>query len=920
MNNKTEKKKSDVRTEKDLLSLPARLLFVFLVVAVMVFVSPALASGATITTDKTKYSLGEPMIITGAGFTPGDPVNITVLRPDKVVDTLPTVTADASGGFVTTYYPPQIPGRYTITATDGVNSAETASTEADASYPFAQCADGSPTVGTCNWIGSDINAQNSIYYEGMSVPQRLILEGIPAQTGGNMRFGVMFTKAGKFSYDFLTNWSQAITVAHQDGLTGYAIGSCDNLGKSDTTTCNNLLGAHHYVVNVPGDPYVTTATTVPPGAKVQDRIDAYEIKYGARTIDVYADGDLGTVTLKDLGHDTAKGNFIYSGDSSKDSFNEFELDWTGSAPDVMIQFAGHLAMGGTSALMVSGTPPSGDPVGSYQLNWYPGSGNAGISGSSYHFYIDGLDYVGNTPNVSVGSIDNQITGAAVFTPPAPATQLTLKSAPTSAEIGNPIIVVVTENNTGNVALSAVSVTGSPCATWTAPAGFTGSLAVGATADFTCTFTAALPSPDTWSAQGQGTDPNGNPVPSANENQSGSVPVTISPATNLTLKSVSPSPAEIGSTVTVVVTEKNTGDVNLTGVSVTGGGSCASFTGGASTLAVGASTDFTCTFTAALPSPDTWSAQGQGTDPNGNPVPSANENQSGTVTVLQPHTTISIVPNVFETSPGENVILTISDTNDGGVPLTNASVVLTYGSPTVTVTFNLTNLTSGDTNHNGILDVSETWTWTYSVLISSTTTFNVAGNGTDPLGNYISPPSYPTEAANVTVKTIGTTRTLGFWQTHTNFTSYVFNLSSMQQYVGFIGTASTSTHKGNITNILAQGQSQLFGGFYAPISKTTTGVKRSQVDQARIQILQQLLAAKLNCAAFGCSTNTTNLIAQADADYLAGNTKAMLADANALNAFNNQGDTNAIPSTLPPTGSATPQTSQLYANLAFWDSP
>src|SRR5262249_58363370 len=78
---------------------------------------------------------------------------------------------------------------------------------------------------------------------------------------------------------------------------------------------------------------------------------------------------------------------------------------------------------------------------------------------------------------------------------------------------------------------------------------------------------------------------------------------------------------VGTTVTIVVTETNAGTASVTGVNVTGGDKCASFTGGATTLAAGASTDFTCTFTATAGA-NSWFADGHGTDQFGNPAPSA----------------------------------------------------------------------------------------------------------------------------------------------------------------------------------------------------------------------------------------------------------------------------------------------------------
>ena len=104
----------------------------------------------------------------------------------------------------------------------------------------------------------------------------------------------------------------------------------------------------------------------------------------------------------------------------------------------------------------------------------------------------------------------------------PATTLSVVgNPPTQVQQGTPVTITVHELNSGDDPLTNVSVTGSPCATWTPPAGFSGNLGVGQSADFTCTFTVNATTVN-WEANGQGTDSLGAAVPTAGEHQAGSV--------------------------------------------------------------------------------------------------------------------------------------------------------------------------------------------------------------------------------------------------------------------------------------------------------------------------------------------------------------------------------------------------------------
>src|SRR5262249_37271224 len=162
----------------------------------------------------------------------------------------------------------------------------------------------------------------------------------------------------------------------------------------------------------------------------------------------------------------------------------------------------------------------------------------------------GTDSLGNPAPAAGEHAEGSVNGVSA------STTLTLKSAPSSVEAGALVTVIVTETNTGNSILTAVSVSGGgKCATFTGPA----TLAVGASADYSCTCTAA-PGANAWFADGHGTDSLGNPAPAAGEHAEGSVK-GISAATTLTLKGQTPagSSVEAGTVVTIVVTETNTGN-------------------------------------------------------------------------------------------------------------------------------------------------------------------------------------------------------------------------------------------------------------------------------------------------------------------------------------------------------------------------
>jgi uncharacterized repeat protein (TIGR01451 family) len=162
---------------------------------------------------------------------------------------------------------------------------------------------------------------------------------------------------------------------------------------------------------------------------------------------------------------------------------------------------------------------------------------------------------------------------------------------------------------------------------------------------------------------------------------------------------------------------------------------------------------------------------------------------------------------------------------------------------------------------------------------------------------------------------GATRTQGFWATH----------SQLANIAWFGGTAFGHTFPG-VANSTGIGDrtlcgrpidtlGKLMGAFWSDISKTTTAKKRSALDQSRMQLLQQLLAAELNASAFGSvPSGGAGVFTTWEAAYCGTNQTAIQSSQQRAGAFNSQGDS----STFTPGTSADSKTGRAAANYSFWD--
>jgi hypothetical protein len=121
------------------------------------------------------------------------------------------------------------------------------------------------------------------------------------------------------------------------------------------------------------------------GDNVQQRADNYDTYFGiSRTIKIWGNSAVSSASITFDG---------YTGSSGNESAN-YTLHWTSASDTVIIEMAGHLAVGV-------------DPLNA-GIGYGEGRGAANISGGPYHFKLSYLD------GSSLGSQDNQIKGADIL--------------------------------------------------------------------------------------------------------------------------------------------------------------------------------------------------------------------------------------------------------------------------------------------------------------------------------------------------------------------------------------------------------------------------------------------------------------------------------------------------------------------------
>jgi hypothetical protein len=132
------------------------------------------ADTAMIWTDKEDYSPGETVTIYGSGFNANAEITITIVQPNGTVDTI-TVNSDDNGSFNAYYVIDNDDpvGLYTVTATDGNNTAYTTFTDAiNMSCNPNPVTLGNSVTCTATGIGNNDRPAHFEWYDASNMLQR----------------------------------------------------------------------------------------------------------------------------------------------------------------------------------------------------------------------------------------------------------------------------------------------------------------------------------------------------------------------------------------------------------------------------------------------------------------------------------------------------------------------------------------------------------------------------------------------------------------------------------------------------------------------------------------------------------------------------------------------------------------------------
>jgi hypothetical protein len=186
-------------------------------------------------TERSVYQYNETVVARGEGFTPFEPVTMTVRRIDSAAifaaenDLLTEwiVFTDQTGALTTDWIIISEGSRFLLEATGG-DSNTTAGIDfivLNHTANLDQCRNGtfeapSPCTGP-GWVNGDLSGSQAHYVEGESVPYRLILQNLDPSLPHSVTIEYDTTESAKHALDYLTTFNRTETDAEPcSGIAG----------------------------------------------------------------------------------------------------------------------------------------------------------------------------------------------------------------------------------------------------------------------------------------------------------------------------------------------------------------------------------------------------------------------------------------------------------------------------------------------------------------------------------------------------------------------------------------------------------------------------------------------------------------------------------------------------------------------------
>src|SRR5512139_552825 len=212
-----------------------------------------------------------------------------------------------------------------------------------------QCSDQetSPSIMSCRWVNGQMS--NANWLEGSAVPQKAQISGLSAAASPvhTYTWSVTWSDTNKHGYDWMVSYAQAQQL-HPDYIgSPLNLNMCTSGSGTEQTTCNNLhTSGYSQTIDIPDDTFVS-GIYVKDGATLA-RIQAFESKYGNRTMTLWTDAPItGTAMLTFYHANDASGfpPIANGGDAAvAKSVIRYTVYFTSSADTFMLEYGAHFAI------------------------------------------------------------------------------------------------------------------------------------------------------------------------------------------------------------------------------------------------------------------------------------------------------------------------------------------------------------------------------------------------------------------------------------------------------------------------------------------------------------------------------------------------------------------------------------------------